>query len=317
MKYAWIQLHRGSFPVNACCRVLQVSTSGFYRQKKVGEGARLLQQRRIDAAVAKAHADSHRIYGSRKVTAELNLGGGNIKPCLNTVAASMKRQGLRSKVKHGFTPGTTKADPLHEKAANTLGRVFTSEKPNQKWVTDITYLQVGDGWAYLATVTDLFARRIVGWAIEDHMRTQLVVDALRDAVEQRRPAPSLLHRGGARLGEGLLLHSDRGSQFTSKDFSGVLGTLNVRQSISGKGECWDNAVAETVFGKLKGEWTTHERYADLAGARRSIRRYIHWFNTKRRHQTLGYETPEGKETAFYKASKPPASTPAATVAAGG
>ena len=316
MKYAWIQLHRGSFPVNACCRVLGVSTGGYYRQRKAGVGAKALRQREIDDAVARVHDDSNRIYGARKVAAELNLGGGPVKACLNTVAASMKRQGLHSKVKHRFKPRTTHANPLHAKAANVLDRDFNAEAPNDKWVTDITYVGTARGWVYLATVTDLFARKIVGWAIDDHMRTSLVVDALRDAVEQRRPMRDRGLKAEDPFAVGLLLHSDRGSQFTSAGFVSVLKTLNIRQSMSGKGECWDNAVAETVFGKLKSEWTEHEKYADLADARLSIRRYVHWFNHKRRHQGLGYLTPEEKEIAFYKASTDPASTSAATVAVG-
>lgn len=317
MKYAWIQVHRGNFPVKACCRVLGVSTAGYYRQRKAGVSEAALKQRELDAAVAKSHADSNRVYGCRKVAADLNLGGGPVKACLNTVAKSTKRQGLVSKVKHRFKPGTTHSNPLHPKAANVLDRGFNAEAPNDKWVTDITYIDTAEGWAYLATVTDLFARKIVGWAIADHMRTPLVVEALRDAVEQRRPGHDREDAADEPFAVGLLLHSDRGSRYTSNEFCSILRTLNIQQSMSGKAECWDNAVAETVFGKLKGEWTEHEQYADLAEARLSIRRYVRWFNHKRRHQGLGYLTPEEAERAFYKASNESASTPAATVAAGG
>ena len=317
MKYAWIEVHRGSFPVNACCRVLGVSTGGYYRQRKAGLSEAALQQRELDVAVAKSHADSKGIYGCRKVAADLNLGEGTVKACLNTVAASMKRQGLRSKVKHGFKPRTTHSNPLHEKANNVLDRDFNAEAPNDKWVTDITYIATAQGWAYLATVTDLFARKIVGWAIADHMQTSLVVDALRDAVEERRPAHDRRADAEDPFGVGLLLHSDRGSQYTSNDFRSLLKTLTIQQSMSGKGECWDNAVAESTFGKLKGEWTEHEDYADLAEARLSIRCYVRWFNHTRRHQGLGYLTPEETERAFYKASNESDSTPAATVAVSG
>ena len=233
----------------------------------------------------------------------------------------MRRQSLQSRVKHARKPRTTIVDAGDPKAANALDRAFTADAPDTKWVTDITYIPTTTGWVYLATVTDLFARKIVGWSIADHMRTELVVAALRDAIESRRPSGGLRHLGGPRLDETLLLHSDRGSQYTSAAFRSMLATLGIRQSMSRVGECYDNAVAESVFGSVKTKWAEHERYADLADARLSLRRYIHWFNTTRRHQANGYLAPTQKEHAYSEQMNNPnklsQATPAATVAAAG
>jgi len=317
VKYAWIEEHRGDFTVRACCRVLGVSVSGYYRHRSAPPSARAICQQAADEAVAQVHAASHGIYGSRKVAQELKLGPGDIALARNTVAASMRRQGLQSKVNRKTRPRTPQSDPQAAKDANVLNRDFEATGPNQKWVTDITYLPTDRGWVYLALVTDLFARKIVGWAIADHMRTSLVVDAIRHAAEARRPGPGLRHPDGVRQDDTLLLHSDRGCQFTAEAFRTMLGTLGIRQSMSRVGECYDNAVAESVFGSLKGEWVDHEHYAGLADARRSVMRYIGFYNGQRRHQSLGYQTPDEKEWRFHEDAKADPATPAAMVAVAG
>ncbi|MEZ6073142.1 MAG: IS3 family transposase [Pirellulales bacterium] len=205
--------------------------------------------------------------------------------CRNTVAKAMKDLGLKSRVSKAFTPTTTKADPSERPAANVLDRDFTAERPNQKWVTDITYLPTLAGWVYLAASVDLFSRKVVGWAMSDSLATPLVSTALRRAIESRRPHP----------GE-LLHHSDRGCQYTSDDYRKTLKTLGIECSMSRTGNCYDNAVAERFFWSLKHEWTKHETYADLNSARLSVFKYIDvFYNRQRLHQSLGYKTPSSSK----------------------
>lgn len=284
MKYAWIDQHRRSFPTAIACRVLHVSTAGFHgwrRQPTTAGSSRQRRREQLDAAVAASHAKSHGIYGSRKVAAELRRSSGGA--CRNTVARSMRRQNLHSRVVRRRRPRTTQSDPSAKPAANLLDRQFVASAPDRKWVCDVTYVGTDRGWVYLATMIDLFSRRVVGWSMADHLRTELVSAALRDAVEQRRVGPGLLH------------HSDRGCQYTSADYRRVLATLSIEQSMSGVGDCYDNAVAESFFGSFKTEWANHQRYPDLAAARRSVMRYIHFYNHHRLHQTLGYQTPDEYE----------------------
>ena len=174
------------------------------------------------------------------------------------------------------------ADPTREPAPNTLDRDFTAVAPNQKWVTDITYLFTAQGWVYLAVVLDLFSRKVVGWAMSNSLATELVSEALRQAIESRRP-----------VGKNLLHHSDRGCQYTSDAYQQTLRTLGIECSMSRTGECYDNAVMERFFWSLKHEWTKHEMFDDLEAARLSVFKYIETFyNPVRLHQTLGYKSPD-------------------------
>ena len=205
--------------------------------------------------------------------------------CRNTVARAMRELGLFSKVSKAFTPTTTKSDPTKRPAANVLNRDFSAEAPNRKWVTDITYLATAAGWVYLAAVVDLFSRKVVGWSMGDSLATGLVSDALRDAIEKRRPT-----------GNELLHHSDRGCQYTSDAYRQTLKTLGIECSMSRTGNCYDNAVAERFFWSLKHEWTRHEEYADLEEARLGVFKYIETFyNPVRLHQTLDYKSPNDYE----------------------
>ena len=291
MKYAWIRKHRDSLPVDAICRVLQVSRSGYYASCDRPKSRRAERSARIRAAVRQAHGDSHGIYGSEKIALALKQRDDLETACRNTVARAMREMGLKSRVSRGFTPTTTQTDPTKRPAANTLDREFTAEVPNRKWVTDITYLPTASGWVYLAVVLDLFSRKVVGWSIGTSLATDLVSDALRSAIESRRPD-----------GKQLLHHSDRGCQFTSDAYQRTLRALGIRCSMSRVGNCYDNAVAERFFWSLKHEWAKHEKLGDLAAARLSVFKYIETFyNTERIHQTLGYKTP-----AQYEADHAPA-----------
>jgi len=282
MKHAWIEEHVDSFPVAAMCRVLGVSKSGYYASVDRPKSVRQQRTEKIEASVAKVFEETDAIYGSAKITQELADREDLETACRNTVAKAMKRLGLRSKVKKGFKPTTTKSDPSKRPAPNVLDRCFEADAPNRKWVTDITYLKTAAGWVYLAVVLDLFSRKAVGWSLGDSLETTLVSRALHDAVKKRSPAS----------GE-LLHHSDRGCQYTSDDYQKTLRTLGIECSMSARGDCYDNAVMERFFWSLKHEWTNWRAYADLDDARLSVFRYIETFyNPRRRHQTLGYKSPD-------------------------
>jgi putative transposase len=288
VKYAWITKHRDSFPIAVMCDVLSVSTSGYYASVDRAASPRAQRRARIDAAVRQVHAASHGIYGSGKIAKQLAESDDLETACRNTVARAMREMGLASRVSKAFTPTTTQADPTKQPAPNVLDRDFTATRTNQKWVTDITYLPTLAGWVYVAVVLDLFSRKVVGWSIGDSLATPLVAEALRRAIEARRP-----------VGRELLHHSDRGCQYTSDAYQQTLRTLGIECSMSRTGDCYDNAVAERFFWSLKHEWTKHETFADLEAARLSVFKYIETFyNPVRLHQSLGYKSPDTFETEY-------------------
>jgi len=281
VKYAWINQHRDSFPVTVMCEVLHVSTAGFYASLGREPGPRALRQLRIQQAVQQVHAESHRIYGSRKIVQVLKSRDDLEQACRNTVAACLRNLGLVSNVTRAFRPTTTRTDPTKRPAENKLDQDFTALAPNRKWVTDITYLATATGWVYLAVVLDLYSRKVVGWAMSTSLATELVAEALRRAMESRRPR-----------GRQLLHHSDRGCQYTSDAYQQLLRTLEISCSMSRTGCCYDNAAMERFFWSLKHEWTNHAQFADLEVARLSVFKYIETFyNPLRLHQTLGYLSP--------------------------
>ena len=281
MKFAWIKEHRDSFPVNAMCRVLQVSRSGFYKWLNAEPSPRAVRRESIKCAVRSVHQKSNCIYGSYKIAQLLNSDTNLESACRNTVAKAMKEMGLRSRVSKRFRPTTTVQNPNRKPAPNILEQDFNATEPNQKWVADITYLPTAAGWVYLAVVIDLFSRKVVGWSIDDQLTTPLVANAMKKAIESRRP------RRGA-----LTHHSDRGCQYTSDAFQKLLKTMNIKCSMSRTGCCYDNAVAERFFWSLKHEWTKFQSYQDLEEARLSVFKYIETFyNSVRIHQALNYQTP--------------------------
>jgi putative transposase len=292
VKYAWITRHRDLYPIVLMCRLLAVSKAGYYDARSRKPSARAQRRERIHAAVRAVHAQSQAVYGSTKIARELTRRDDLERACRNTVARAMRQMGLASRVAKAFTPTTTKSDPTKRPAANLLDRDFAAERPNQKWVTDVTYLPTRAGWAYLAVVVDLFSRKVVGWSISDSLATPLVAAALRRAVESRRP-----------VGSELLHHSDRGCQYTSDAYQQTLRRLGIACSMSRTGECYDNAVAERFFWSLKHEWTNHETFRDLEAARLSVFRYVETFyNPVRLHQTLGYKSPDQFEAEYAPAT---------------
>lgn len=282
MKYAFIKSHLTEFCVGRCCEVLQVSRSGYYAWGNRPPGPAAIRRNELAEQIRVVHEQSRRVYGSPRVHQALEQQGQAV--CENTVARLMREQAIRAKSKRKFVPRTT--DSVHDQpiAANVLDRQFDASAPDQKWVADITYIPTDEGWLYLAAVLDLFSRRIVGWSMADHMETQLVDDALVMALARRHPP------------EGLLHHSDRGSQYASDAYTHRLTENGIKLSMSRKGNCWDNAVMESFWATLKTELVHHERFATREQARAAIFEYIEMFyNRKRLHSSLGYQSPEAFE----------------------
>lgn len=281
MKYAWIHEQADSFPIAVMCQVLEVSSSGYYDWRDRPPSPRAQRHERIQKSVKQVYGESHCIYGSVKVAKALQEDPAQETACRNTVARCMRELGLKSRVSRSFKPTTTQADPSKTPAPNRLDQDFTADAPDRKWVTDITYLQTEQGWVYLAVVLDLFSRKVVGWALSSSLATELVTEALRNAIEARKPqAGKLLH------------HSDRGCQYTSDAYQSQLKVLGIECSMSRTGCCYDNAVMERFFWSLKHEWTNHQEHATLQDLRLSVFQYIETFyNSQRIHQTLGFVSP--------------------------
>jgi transposase InsO family protein len=277
MKFAFIRAEKASFPVAALCRVLQVTRQGYYAFESRPLITRAASNAVLQERVREVHEDSGRRYGSPRVFKALQRSGLCVGKA--RVERAMRGMGLCARPRRHYRV-TTKANPDHEKSPNTLNRAFCATRPNQRWVTDITYVWTDEGWCYLAAILDLFSRSVVGWAIDASLSTRLPLAALDMALQRRGPTKGLLH------------HSDRGCQYTSADYRAELANHGIEVSMSRKGNCWDNAVAESFFSTLKRELVQHERYADLEEARRSLFEYIEvFYNRRRRHSTLGYRSP--------------------------
>ena len=277
MRYACIDRRRSQYPVRMMCRLLEVSRSGYYAWRVRPESQRAKTDRELLTRIRQIHADSDGVYGAVKIAAELNEQGC---PCgRHKVARLMRRAGLKGCPKTTFKV-TTQRDPKHAVADNLLQQNFAAENPNERWASDITYIRTRQGWLYLAVVLDLYSRRIVGWSMSRWITRHLVISALNMAVDQRLPGEELIH------------HSDRGSQYTSDDFRDELEKHNIACSMSGTGNCYDNAVVESFFGLLKRERVNRKYYSTRDDAKQDIFDYIECFyNRKRRHGYLGNISP--------------------------
>lgn len=285
MKFAFIKAHLSRFPVEACCDALDVSRSGYYAWTNRPPSQRAQRREELAVKIQQVHEENRKVYGSPRVCQVLKARGEQV--CQNTVADIMKQRQIRAKGKKKFVPKTTDSRHQQPIAGNLLNRQFDAPLPNQKWTVDITYIPTDEGWLYLAGVMDLCSRKIVGWSMADHMRVELVSDALKMAVARRNPA------------EGLLHHSDRGVQYASEDYRHLLESEGMQISMSGKGDCWDNAAVESFWSTLKSELVNHEHYATHEQARTSIFEYIEGFyNRKRLHSSLGYLSPEMFEASL-------------------
>ena len=263
------------------CRVLEVSRSGYYRWLKHKPSQRELDNQRLDAEIREIYDSSKGRYGSPKITQELRDRGRRVGK--NRVAKRMRKAGLRSKIRRKYRVTT---DSKHHFAVspNLLERNFTEQAPDKVWVSDITYLATRRGWLYLTVIIDVFSRMVVGWALSSSLGHEMVVTALKRAIRRRRP------------GKGLIFHSDRGVQYACTDFRNELDKHEFIQSMSRKGDCWDNAVAESFFGIMKCELVYHERYEDHQDTLHSIFEYIEvFYNRQRRHSTLEYLCPADYE----------------------
>lgn len=283
MKFAWIKTQVDCFPVGAMCRALEVSKAGYYAWKNRPMSPRLARRQTLAEKIRRSHQSSRRTYGAPRIHQELIATGEKV--CRNTVAKIMWKEEIRSVIPGRFRVCTT--DSRHDRKVhrNRLRRQFNPVKPNRKWCADITYIATKEGMLYLAAVLDLHSRRIVGWSMSEQMPAELAADALKMALMNRKPGTGLLH------------HSDRGVQYASCDYQDLLLKHGITCSMSGKGNCYDNAVMESFFGTLKSECVRpHGGYATFEEARRSIFEYIEvFYNRQRRHSSLGYVSPEQYE----------------------
>jgi putative transposase len=285
VKFAFIKEHLSEFPVERVCEVLDVSRSGYYDWKDRPRNSQSKRREELAVKIREIYEESRGAYGSPRVFEALKALGENVSE--NTVAGIMQEREIRAKTKKKYVPRTTDSQHQQPIARNILDRQFKAGLPNQKWAADITYVPTGQGWLYMAGVIDLCTRKIVGWSMAEHMRSDLVEDALKMAIARQQP------------GDGLLHHSDRGSQYAGDDYQHLLQTHNMICSMSGKGDCWDNAMMESFWATLKTELVNHESYATRDQARQSIFEYVEiFYNRKRLHSSLGYQSPEAFEAGL-------------------
>jgi putative transposase len=277
MAYDLIEAEKANFPVNLMCRVLELSKSGYYAWRGRDPSKRDQENEVLSQKIVKIHDESRGTYGSPRVTAELEAQGfmANRK----RVARLMAQMGLSGELRPKFRKAD--AEPTAEIAPNLLARQFDVGEPDRVWVSDITYIWTIAGWLYLAVVIDLFSRRVVGWAMADHMRAELVLDALSAGLGSREPAEA-----------GLTFHSDQGAQYTAQRVRAALDGAGISCSMSRRGNCWDNAVAESFFSTLKREHVYRTILFDHKQATSSIAEWIEvFYNGQRRHSSIDYATP--------------------------
>lgn len=279
MKYAFVDDHQTQFKIQMMCQTLSVSRSGYYlwRRRRDQLSANKLRTRARDLAIAELFGKRKERYGSPRIARDLRQVGW---ACNNkTVARSMRRQGLVAKAGRKFKATTNSRHSLPV-APNLLEQDFCATRPNQKWCSDITYIWTDEGWLYLATVIDLFSRKVIGWSMSERMKANLVCDALRMAL-RRRGNPS-----------DVITHSDRGSQYCSNPYQKIIKRYGLRCSMSKKGDCFDNACAESFFHSLKVEAIHGEKIITRAQARQIVFEYIESdYNRTRQHSTNGYLSP--------------------------
>ncbi len=295
MKYACISRHRGvpgEPSVRLMCELLDVSPAGFYASLKRGPGPRAKSDQKLKLEIRAFHKESKQRCGAPSVHRELKALG--IECGRNRVARLMREDGLRSKRPRAFrvTTQSSHTRPVAENLLNRRFAVAAQRALNRVWVADITYLPTREGWLYLAVVLDLASRRVVGWNAGRRIDEELTLNALRAALAQRCPT------------EGLLHHSDRGAQYAAENYQQALGGNGIRCSMSRRGNCWDNAVAESFFATLKTELVSDARWETRESAHRALFEYIEvWYNRRRRHSSLGYVSPAQYELEKYQESR--------------
>lgn len=284
-----IAAEEANFPIKLMCELLEVSRSGYYAWKERELSERAKENEVLAKEIEDIHGESRKTYGSPRIREELRARGRKVSR--KRVARIMRQKDIYGRRRRKFKK-TTDSNHKHPVADNVLDRNFTVDKPDKVWVADITYVWTVEGWLYLAVIIDLFSRRVVGWSMADHMRTELVQDALRAALGHREPSK-----------DGLLFHSDRGSQYAADDYREALRAAGIECSMSRKGECWDNAVAESFNSTIKTELVHRTIFLTRAIAKTIIAEWIEvFYNRQRRHSTIGYSTPVAFEESFYAGS---------------
>jgi len=277
MIYKFMVEHESEFRVQRMCRVLGVGRSGYYAWCSRSASQRVQEDEVLLVKIQQAYQISRGTYGSPRIHAALQKQG--VKCSQKRVARLMRLHKITGRKRQKRRPVTTQRDPGAIPAPNLLNQEFYASAPDQKWVSDITYIETAEGWLYLASILDLFSRRVVGWAMADHMEASLVEDALKMALQQRQPEAGLLH------------HSDQGRQYTSVAYQNRLANAHCQVSMSRTGNCYDNAAMESFFGTLKTECAT-QPFATRAQARTAIFEFIEaWYNRQRLHSSLDYLSP--------------------------
>ena len=291
MKFKFIEHNRLSFPVKKMCQVLKVSSSGYYRWRKAPLSCLRIENEKLKDRIKELFEEHSGMVGSPIITADLNEEPGFSKVSRNRVARHMKEMGLKCRTVKKFVVTT---DSKHKEpvSPNLLDRQFMVPAPNTVWVSDITYLRVGTKWHYLTVFIDLFSRIVVGWDLSESLERYSVMRALNKAIVRRRPS------------QGLMIHSDRGIQYASSDFRAVLKKHCFIQSMSRKGNCWDNAVAESFFHSIKTQMIHHCKFQNVAETEHALFNYIEvYYNRRRKHSTNGYKSPANYELEYWNNSK--------------
>jgi putative transposase len=285
MRFQFIEDRRDEFPVTRTCQMLDVSPSGYYAWRDRPPSAREMANQELYKKIETVYNESHGTYGSPRIYHELK----DQVPCSeNRIARLMRLRGLRAKQSKRFKT-TTKRNKAHPVAPNLLKRDFVADRPNQKWLSDISYIPTQEGWLYLAAILDLYTRGIVGWAMSDRMTSDLTTSALEMALHQRQPEADLI------------LHSDQGSQYTDQAYQAMLKDHGIRASMNGVGAWYDNAPMESFFGTLKSERVYDHLYHTRAEAKTDVFFYIEsFYNRRRRHSALGYLSPQAYEQLFHE-----------------
>jgi putative transposase len=285
MRFQFIEDHRDEFPVRLMCKVLEVSTSGYYAWRGRPPSKREMANRGLTAKIKEEFENSGETYGSPRIYQVMRKLG--LMCSQNRVARLMRAADLKAKQTRRYR-STTKRNKADRVAPNRLKRDFSATAPNRKWVTDITYIATQEGWLYLAAIMDLFSRRIVGWAMSKRMTSALTLRALDMAIRRCRPESGLIH------------HSDQGSQYTDSEYQAALAGHSIVASMNGVGTWYDNAPMESFFGTLKSELVHHRAYRSRAEASPDLFYYIEaWYNRRRLHSALGYESPATYEQLYH------------------
>ncbi len=268
----------------ALCRVLGVTRQGYYAYASRPVSDRVAREATLQARIKDLHDENRQTYGSPRIHRALREEGRRVSK--TRVERALRSLGLQAVGRRRFRT-TTQADPTHRCAPNLLDRDFTASRPNERWVTDITYVWTSAGWCYVAAILDLYSRAVVGWSVDTSLETRLVTNALQMAVGRRRPSSGLVH------------HSDRGCQYTSAEYRDQLARMGVTVSMSRRGNCWDNAVAESFFSTLKRELLGRSAWSNPLQVRDAVFEYVEiFYNRRRLHSALDYKTPAQVERDY-------------------